>query len=213
MKQRLNRFNYSLRTWLRVLWQENKRLLIILGLFALGGIILGLVVIFNPLLNHLRISNHLLDGNVLNVTTPNRSLWAFIFIRLLDFGFAFLLVLLFNLTKWTMLLTFPYIAFRAFWIVINLFWIIDLFGFVHGFLFFVTYLVILTVLLVIFATACVFALKRGKVVRLFGLRCGFRWREIKGALFALLVCLLLVAFIEWLLYFLLLSRMVYMITV
>ena len=212
MKQRLNRFNFRLRNWLQVLYHQNRRLLIILGLFALGGIILGIIVIFNPLLNHLWISNHLLDSNVLNVASPNRSLWTFIFMRLLDFGFAFLLVLLFNLTKWTMLLTFPYVTFRAFWMIINLFWIIDLFGFLHGLLFFLTYLIVFTVLIVIFMSACIFALKRGKTARQFGIRCGFKWSEIRGTLLALLISLSLVALFEWLLYFLLLSRMVYMIT-
>lgn len=198
---------------LGVMWFDNKRLLIILGLFALGGIVLGIIVAFNPLLSHLWISHHLLDRNVLNVASPNRSLWVFILARFLDIFFGLLLVMLFNMTKWTMLLTFPYLGFRAFWMVINVFWIIDVFGFVHGALFAITYIIVFVVLLVVFAGVCVFALKRGKCIRMYGFKMAFRWREIKGAIWTLLIITLFIAFVEWLLYFLLLSRMVYMIVI
>lgn len=209
MRRATGRFTYNLRNNLQVLWHTNKRLLILLGLFCLGGVVLGIIVSFNPLISHLWISNQLLDGNVLNVASPNRGLFTFLIVRLLDIMFGLVLVLLFNMTKWTMLLTFPYIGFRAFWAVINLFWIIDLFGFFHGFLFLVTYIIFFTILLALFACACVFALKRGKIARLYGLRMGFRWMEIKGAVMMLLVSVAVIALLEWLIYFLILSRMVF----
>jgi len=205
--------SYNFKNHVGVMWFENKKLLMLLGLFALGGIVLGIIVAFNPLLSHLWISNHLLDGNVLNVASPNRSLWTFILVRFLDIGFGLLLVILFNMTKWTMLLTFPYLGFRAFWMVINIFWIIDVFGFVHGLLFAITYIIVFTILLIVFAGACVFALKRGKCARLYGFKTAFRWREIKGAVYTLLISLFVIAFIEWLLYFLILSRLVYMVVI
>jgi len=203
--------NYNLRNNLQVVWRENKTLLVILGLFALGGMVLGMIVAFNPIMHHQWISRHLLDGNVLNVTAPNRGIFAFLFARLLDVGFGALLLMLFNLTKWTMLLSFPYIAFRAFWMVINLFWIIDAFGFVHGLLFFVFYFVVFIALLLMFMCAAIFALKRGKHCRMYGWRVGLRFSEIKGAVLWFTAIVAILAFIEWLIYFLILSRMVYVV--
>ena len=187
--------------------------MILLCLFALGGIVLGIIVVFNPLLSHIWISNHLLDGNVINVASPNRSLWIFLLVRFLDILFGLILVLLFNLTKWTMLLTFPYIGFRAFWMVINIFWIIDMFGFVHGFLFAITYIIVFVALIIIFAGTCIFAMRRGKMARMYGIKMAFRWNEIKSATWTLLFAILVIGFIEWLLYFLILSRMVYMVII
>ena len=196
---------------MRIGWRGNRLLICVLGFFILAGIAIGAIAIFDPLLTHFRITRDILDGNIINAATPNRSIFSFFLIRFSDFVFGLLLVLLFSMTKWTVLFTFPYVAFRAFWVVINLYWIVDRFGFLHGFVLFLVYLVVLTALLVLFLCATIFALRRGKVCRQYGFKEAFRWREIRNTVYALTMALALVAFLEWLLYFTILSRMVFVI--
>ena len=180
-----------------------------LCLFALAGIILGCVVIFDPMLNYFRLTQSLLDGNILNVIAPERGFIAFFFSRFLDVFFGLLLIFLFAMTKWTVLLVFPYIAFRGFWMVVNLFWIIDRYGILHGLPFFLVYLVIFFLLIVLFICACIFILRRGTVVRQYGFRVGCSWRETQKGLMLILFGIAAVAFVEWLLYFALLRHLIY----
>lgn len=190
-------------------WYENKKLFIFFGLFALAGIILGSIVIFDPMLNHLRITQGLLDGNVRNVTMPGRTIIAFFAARLFDTFFGLVLVFILSLSKWTVLFVFPYIALRGFFSVINLFWIIDRFGMFHGLPFFLIYLVILFIVLIFFIVAATFILKRASHARQYGFKCGFSWREIRRPIFHIIIGIATIAFLEWLLYFLILGRMVY----
>jgi len=209
MRNIMRRGTYNAKSSIAQIWYENKKLLLFLGLFVIIGIVLGVVVAFDPMLNYFRLTRDLLDGNLMNVTKPGRSLFAFIATRFIDFGFAFILVVLLGMTKWTMLFIFPYLSFRAFWAVINIFWIIDRFGAFHGAVLVIIYAIILLSLLVLFTAACVFALKRGRSVQLYGLRCGYRLAEIRRSLVTMTIFLVTIAFIEWLLYFLILSRMLF----
>ncbi|MCL2846608.1 MAG: hypothetical protein FWE38_02855 [Firmicutes bacterium] len=209
MRRHFRRLNYNFRDGWKSAWRENRFVIVLLALSAIAGLVLGALVIFDPLLEHFRITQNLLDGNIINAASPNRGIFAFIVSRFADFAFAFVLVMLFSLSKWTVLLVFPYLAFRGFWVVINLFWVIDRFGFAHAAVLFFVYLIVLITLLIIFAAAVLFALRRGKACRMFGLRCGLGWREVRRPLTTFAVILFCVAVIEWLLYFLVLSRMVF----
>ena len=203
--------DYGVRGQLGVGWRENKWLLCFCSLFAVGGIVLGMVVVFDPLLDHFRITRELLDGNIINAASPNRGVFSFILVRLIDFLFSFGLVMLFCLSKWTFLLVFPFLAFRSFWMVVNLFWILDRFGMAHGLVLFLVYSVVLTFVLMVFICSIIFALKRGKQCRVYGLRVGLRWGEVRAHACCFLIILTAVGFVEWLLYFLVLSRMVFII--
>ena len=205
----MRRGTYNAKNSIALLWYENKMLLFILGIALLTGLVLGVIVAFDARLNYFRLTPDLLDGNIMNVTQPGRSLFAFITSRFIDFGFAFILVSLLAMTKWTMLFVFPYLAFRAFWAVINIFWIADRFGAFHGLVLIIVYVVILLSLLILFMAACVFALKRGRTAQLYGLRCGYRWGDIRRPLITISITLAFIGFVEWLLYFLILSRMVF----
>jgi len=152
-----------------------------------------------------------LDGNIINVASPNRTIFSFLLVRIADIGFALLLVFLFNLSKWTMWITFPYVGFRVFWHIINLFWILDRYGFLHGATFFFFYLIVFVFILVLFAIATVYLIKKCAQIRKFGFRTFFRWAELKRPLLWITTSVLIIGFIEWLLYFLVLGRMIYMI--
>ncbi|MCL2755816.1 MAG: hypothetical protein FWE45_02075 [Firmicutes bacterium] len=204
-----NRFAFGMRNSIATTWRENKSLLFLMGIFIIAGIIIGSIALFNPLVTHFQITRNFLDANVLNVITPNRGLFAFVLARFFDLAFALTLVFLFNLSKFSFWLTFPYVGFRAFWMVVNLFWIVDRFGFVHGSIFFFAYLVIFIILIIMFSLACIFIMKRCAQIRKFGWRSGCSFREIRHPLFWLTASILLIAFVEWLLYFLILGRMVY----
>ncbi|MCL2569939.1 MAG: hypothetical protein FWE16_01895 [Firmicutes bacterium] len=205
------RFGYEMKNNAQTSWHENKWLAFTLLGCAIVGIIFAIIAINDPLLTHFRISIGLIDGNIVNAASPDRGPFSFIFSRFLDFGFAILLVILFCMTKWTSWLTFPFIAFRAFWSVINLFFIVDRFGFFHGMPLFIVYLIVFVFTTIIFICACIFVLKRGRLCRLYGSRVGYNWNEIKRAVFAILTAVVVVALIEWLLYFLILSRLAFVI--
>ena len=182
-----------------------------LGIALAIGIVVGIFAIFHPLMDYQRISQSLLDQNIINHASPNRGIFGFVFARLLEVALGVILVILFNMTKWTFLLTFPYLALRGFWMVINLFWIADRFGFLHGLPLLIVYTVILLAVCVLFLCLCVFLLKRGQHIRKFGFRGGFRWREIKNTAITMLIITLAIGAIEWLLYFTILGRLVYII--
>jgi hypothetical protein len=203
------RWGYDFRNSCTSYWHEHKKLLIVLGLFILAGIGVGIFVAFNPLVNSIRITRNLLDGNIINTATQDRSLFAFLAVRFLDVFFFVLLVFLFNLSKWTWLLTFPYLSFRAFWAVINLYWIVNRFGFIHGLLFFVVYLIVFLVLLCMLAFACIFIIKKCQQIRAYGFRSCIRWREIGKPIFWFTLCIAFIALVEWFMYFMILARLIY----
>jgi len=184
--------------------------MIILSAFVVAGIVIGIIVVFDPFLTHQRITRGLLDGNVLNVASPGQGFFNFVFARLLDMGLGLLLISLFNLTKWTWWLTFVYLGFRSFWMVVNLWWIIDRFGFFHGAPFFIVYLVFLLAIMFVLIFVSVLIMKRGKVIRSFGFRAGCRMREIKKPMFIMICIILAIGLIEWFMYFALLQRLIYM---
>ena len=200
---------YNFRVGLGIGFRENRKLLILLFLSILVGVGVGASAVFDPQLHHFRITRELLDGNIVNVASPARGIFTFFLVRFMDFGFGLLLVFLLNMTKWTFLFTFPYLAFRAFWMMINLFWIIDRFGFMHGSVLFIVYLVVLVTLLIIFACACVFIIKRGRMCRMYGFRSGLRWMDIRRSVYSIVLWVAFVAFVEWLMYILVLSRLVF----
>jgi len=193
----------------RTAWRENKWLYMLLGVFILAGVVLGVLILSDPMITHWRIGHEFLDGNVRNVASPSRSVGTFIFSRFLEFAFGLLLVFIFCLSKWSWWLTFPYLSFRVLNVMINLFWIIDRYGFFRAFAFFFFYTIIFIALVVLFALACVFIIKRCQIIRKFGFRHGFRWPEVKRPVVMIVVSLFAIAFIEWLLYFLILGRMIF----
>ncbi|MCL2850969.1 MAG: hypothetical protein FWE01_01235 [Firmicutes bacterium] len=208
MKFRRRR-GYDLRNNLNQFWRENKTLVIFLSIFVVAGIIIGIIVTFDPFLNHMRITRGLLDGNVANVASPGRGFFSFIFARLTDIFFGGIIIFLFSLTKWTWIFTFIYLAFRSFWMVINLWWIVDRFGFFHGAPFFIIYMLVLVTLLVFFICISIFFLKLGKQIRQYGFKSACRLPEIRRPLLMVLCFIAVLGLVEWFLNFVLLSRLIY----
>ena len=192
-----------------VFWRENKMLLLVMFGFVVLGLAIGAFVVFDPYFHHFRITPELLDNNITNVLAPSRGIFAFIMARLMEFSFGLLLVFIFNLSRFSFWLTFPYIAFRAFWKVINLFWIVDRFGFTHGSVFFLVYLILFLFMLFLFIVSALFLIKRCAQIRKYGFRVGCRWHEVRRPCFYIIVGILAVGVLEWLMYFLVLSRLVY----
>lgn len=185
--------------------------MLLLAGFVLAGLILGVVVVSDAMLDHFRISRQFLDGNVMNVASPNRTIFPFLLVRFFDIIFALMLVFLFNMSKFSMWLTFPYLGFRAFWSVVNLFWIIDRYGFVHGGVFFIFYLVIFIAVLLLLLVSTVFMIKKCAQIRKFGFRGCCRWHDIKRPIAWICTGVFAIGFVEWLLYFLVLGRLVFII--
>ena len=206
---KVTRFWYHLKNNTGVAWRTHKWLFIACIVFVLIGIAIGISVTIDPLMTHLRVSQNVLDSNIINSTTQDRGIGAFIASRLLDFGFGMALVFLMCLSKWTMWLAFPYLAFRGYWIVVNIFWVLDRFGFLPGILLIVIYTVWLSILLILFIIATIFLLRHCANIRKFGFRCNRTRRDFFHGLAMLGITVLFIAVVEWLVYWLILSRMIF----
>jgi len=186
----------------------NKKLFIILGVFALTGVILGLITIFNPRVAADSISRNLIDGNILRVVV-NTGIFGIIMGRLLDFAFVFVLLFLVSLHKWTVVFVFIYAAYRGFAIVINLFWIVAMFGAITGIVLAIVYLIWFIVMLAVVICLSIFILRSLASARRSGIRGGIRWRDLFRNSFRFLIVIVVFASIEWLVYWLILSNLVF----
>jgi hypothetical protein len=130
---------------------------------------------------------------------------------LIDFAIAGALVFVMCLHSIPALLTFPLIAFKGFSIVINLYWIWARLGFVSGLFVFIAYAIFLVVLLFIFIMLAIYLMKQCALIRSYNIRRGIKWFEfwkIVGIHFAIV---LVIAFIEWLVYAAVFSKMIFLV--
>lgn len=203
-------FAYDLRNQISASWYLHKRHFLLLFAFVIIGIAVGIVFICNPLLTHNKISNNLIDVNILNVIAPSTSIISIVLARLFDFLLVFAFVFLVCLTGPTSLLCFPYLIFRGFSIVINCYWIIAKFGLMGGLLLFIVYLVVLLLLTAIFLCAMVFVMRHCTSIRRHGFRT-HRWRDFFRGLGVILTIVFILALAEWLFYVLFLSKVIFLV--
>ena len=209
MKAKIRHFRYGLRSHVGAHWHGNKKLFFWLSSFTLLGIGIALFTIFDPNLHHFRFMPDLLDGNIVNVMSPSRGIMGFIVVRFSDIVLGLLLVFIFGLSRWTVFFIFPFVALRGFWIVMNLFWIVNRFGFLHGLPFIITYFLVFMVVAIVFICGCIYAIKKSKQIRCFGFRSCVSFREDKRPVGTIIFAAVTIAVIEFFLYFLILARMLY----
>jgi len=192
----------GIRYWMR----ENRVLLFFCVTAVLAGIIIGFIAISDPLLHHWRISQNLIDRNIINSINPERGIFNFFFGRFFDIFLKGLLIFLVALTPFTRWIVFPLLALRGYWVVVNMFWIVSRFG-ISGIVLAIVYFFILMIVLSLLVVFAIYLIKLAKQVRLYGLRsCDHRAFKTT-MMFAFVVFVL--SFFEWMLYFLILSRMVF----
>jgi len=117
---------YDLKFFFGIQWLMHRRLLIWIGVFMLAGATIALITVFNPGVNPELINRNLIDTNILNIITPiaRASFGRFIAVRLIEFTMVATLIFILCQTKFTSLFVFPFIAFQASTITINLYWIL-----------------------------------------------------------------------------------------
>ena len=176
------------------------------ALSVIVGIVIGSIAVSDPLLNHWRVSQNLIDRNIHSATSPERALLGFVFSRAFDIFLAGLLMFFMSLTIFTKWLVFPYLAMQGYWVVVNIFWIFARFG-VSGTILAIIYVIVFIILLKILIALAVFVLRFGRDCRLYGFRSRVpgTWRT---AVWFLVTAAFLGLF-EGLMYFLILSRMVF----
>ena len=175
------------------------------------GVVFGCVMVFNPMLTVRNIGEHLIDGNLRRAVSPVAGIGGMIFGRVLDVLVVGLMIFVVALTNWSVVLVFPLAAFRGYCLVMNLYWAFFKFGMPHGLILFVVYLFWLLVAVVLFVIAVVFIMRHCAGIRRYGFKTGIRWREFCKGLLVICCAAAVVGFFEWLVYFLVLSRMVFLV--
>ena len=180
-----------------------------LGLFILIGMILGFVMVFNSKVTADKISNSLLDNNILRIVKPNTSFGGLVLGRLFGFILFFALIFVVCLHRWTVCFVFLLVGYRGFSMVVNLYWTVAKFGLVAGIALFLVYLILFLILLVIFMVAVIFFMRATVGVRRGGFRGGMRWRDFLKGSIMLLFAVTVFAILEWLLYLLVLGKIIF----
>jgi len=192
---------------LRLWFRDNAWALFFCVIAVVVGVVIGVLAVADPLMSHIRVSENLIDGNIINAINPDRGMFVFMLSRFFDTFLKGLLIFIVSLTVWTKWIAFPLLALRGYWIVVNLFWIMNRFG-ISGILLAITYLIILIIALAILVVIAIYVFKLGKYVGKYGFRC-LGDNSVLTTLLMFTCAVLILAFTEWLLYFLILSRMVF----
>jgi len=205
------RLSYRLSGSASIGWRLNRRLLIWLGLFVLVGAILGFVMVFNSKVSADKMSTSLIDGNILRIVRPTTSIGGLILGRLLDFVIFFGIIFVVCLHRWTVFFVFLLAGYRGFSMVVNLYWSLAKFSVISGVALFLVYLILFLILLIIFLAAIVFCLRATAEVRRGGWRGGIRWQDFTKGGIVLLCIIIGFALLEWALYWLILSKIMFVI--
>jgi ABC-type multidrug transport system fused ATPase/permease subunit len=203
------RFCYDCRNVVAVHWRMRRRFYFWFLAFVLVGICIGVMTVVNPLLTASKVNNSLLDVNILNVTKVS-GIAGIIFGRVFEFVVFSAFVFLVCLHSWTALLCFPLLAFRGFSLVINIYWIIAKFGMFTGLGLLIVYVIILVGLIGLYACLALYIMGQCSQVRCCGFR-GHKFREFFRCMFWFTVVFVAIALVEWVLYFLMFSKMIFLV--
>ena len=186
----------------------HRRLLIWIGVFMLAGATIALITVFNPGVNPELINRNLIDTNILNIITPiaRASFGRFIAVRLIEFTMVATFIFILCQTKFTSLFVFPFIAFQASTITINLYWILARLGLFGGTVLFIFYLIFFILLLAVLAAKSVFIMKQCAILRSYGFRRGICWRGFTKTICTFALIVSFIAFLEWMSFWLVFSQ-------
>jgi len=202
---------YDFCGWVAVQWKLNRRLFVILGLFLIFGIVIGIITVVNPLVTNIRINRSMIDANIIHQTMINQGFTRILFARMLDFALASIFLFLVCLNRFTVLFAFALIAFRAYLLVINIYWCVSWFGVVNGLVLAITYGIILLSLIIFFMCYAIYMLKSLQPARQNGLRHGICWGEQLRGMGIFAIVMFSIAIIECIIHWLILSNFIYVI--
>ena len=166
-------------------------------------------MVFNSKVSADKMSNSLIDPNILRVVRPTTSIGGLILGRLFDFVIFFGIVFVVCLHRWTVFFVFLLAGYRGFSMVVNLYWSLAKFSVVSGIALFLVYLVLFLILLVIFLAAIVFCLRVAAEVRRAGWRGGICWKNFTKGCIVLLCVVVGFSLLEWVLYWLILGKIMF----
>ena len=178
----------------------HKGLLLWLGIFIVIGIIIGASTVSSPKVGVSQIPSHLIDANIVRVVRLTGGFGSMLWARIFGFALFFACAFVVCLNKWTSWLVFPLIAFQGFTLVINMYWILTRFGIATAVPLFIFYLLIMLALLVLEICAVIYLLHlRGRI----------RGNNVARPCFMFLCSIAVFALVEWVLYWLILARLVF----
>ena len=194
-----------------VQWRLNRKIFIWLGLFVVIGVVVGLITVFNARLNIRHISENMLDRNLLRVIRPTAGFGGIIMGRLLAFLMMFTLAFVLCLNRWSVFLIFPVTVYLGFSFVINMYWIFARFGWAMAAPLFLVYFILLPIYLCLVLCAIVYSLRVCAPIRSSGFRGAICWNKLGHGGFTFLVAIFTFALLEFFFFWLVLSRIVFVI--
>jgi len=182
-----------------------------LSLFVVTGVAIGIIGIVNPRIMPTMISLNLIDTNLLRIVRPNTSFGGIIMARAMYFALFCLMIFVFSLSRWTVWLVFVMAAYRGFVTVVNLYWIVATIGMVMGFALFIVYLILFLLLIVLMIIVMIICIRECSWIRKGGFRCNLRWKDWQRHSIVCITTIISFAILEWIMYWLILSRFIYVV--
>ena len=194
---------------LRVKYQEYRKTWWWLVVCLIAGIGLAVVslLIANPGVDDINTS--LLDGNVLNMASVDASIGNFMWQRVLSILLPVLVVLVAAaLSAWTAWLLFPLVLMHGYWVCFTLWWTFMYFN-ISAILLLVFYVVWLVVVTLVLCVGVIWASTCGAALRVCHGRNKRGWLAVLKGLTILVVTAVVLGVVEYLIFYLILGRIVY----
>lgn len=194
---------------LKVNFALHKKIILWLWFFIMVGLIIAIITIPRQEVIADDINSKFIDRNIINATGVSSSFGSFIWGRLLMLFLPLLLLFLFCvLSNFTALIVFPFMALQGYWLVMSCWWVMQeyAFGAVLLLLFYTVWSILVLQVLI---ASVVWMMKLSASVRRLGWRCGLSRRELIVGIGIVVGVQVVLAFVEYLVYWVFLARIIY----
>jgi len=194
---------------LKINFKTHKTILIWMSIFVTGGIVVGVITVGAGDITAREITIDFVDRNILNSAGANTTIGQFMVQRALAVFMPMLLLFGFGLIAgWLSFVIFPIMAFQGYWMVMSLWWTANFYSMGAGLLV-AFYIVFLFASMLILAVGSIWVMRLANNIRRLGFRCGCNIQEILKGLGVILGAAVLLAVLEFLVYWVFLGRLVF----
>jgi hypothetical protein len=203
------RFWYFLIDGLKIRHKEYKKVLNYFYFYLILGAICGIIIIYANEIGGEDINRNFVDQNIINSASVNSTFGGYIGQRLLGLFLPLtLLFILGILSGWTAMAVYPFMFLQGYWFIMTVWWTVYEYT-LGAIILLAFYIVWLLIVLAVLIFAVLWIMKITQNIRCFGFRAGFCWIELWRGLGVILATMLIISFVEYLVYWVLLSRIIY----
>ena len=194
---------------LKVNFLLHRRIIFWFWAFVMAGMVVAIIAIPRQNIVVDDINANFIDRNITNAIGVNSGFGSFVWGRLLTVFLPLLLLFGFSvLSSFTALIVFPFMALQGYWLVISCWWLMQAYA-LSSVLLLLFYGVWLILVLQVMLAAVVWMMKSAAVIRRLGWRVGFCTREIVFGIGIIVGVEIALAFVEYLVYWVFLARIIY----